>query len=137
MKRLLFLAAVGIVLTACTTTRYVEVIEHQTDTLIITKHQLDSIYMKDSTNVHEWQKGDTMYIEVLKWHTKYVTRETHDTLYQATHDTIPAPYPVTEYVEKQLTGWQRFRLSIANVVLYSLLIAAGIYLWMLYRKIRK
>ena len=134
MKRLLFLAAVGMVLTACTTTRYVEVVETRTDTLIITRQQRDSIYLKDSTNVRESKRGDTLLIEVSKWRTKYVEKILHDTLYYATHDTVPRPYPVTQYVEKKLTGWQRFRLSLGNIVLYTLAIFIGVWAWKMWRK---
>ena len=72
-------------LTACHTTKYVTIPEYHTDTLIITKHKRDSIYLKDSTNVHEWSSGDTVYIEVLKCRTEYRERNVHDTI----HSHIP------------------------------------------------
>ena len=111
---------------SCTTTRYVPVVQIRTDTVQITKLQRDSIYVQDSTHVSEKQKGDTLYIEKEKWHTKYIERETHDTIYQATHDTIPQPYPVPEYVEKKLSWWQRLRLHLGNIMLV-LLGAAVLY----------
>ena len=110
MKRLLCIVAVGMVLTACHTTKYVPIIETRTDTLIVTKHQRDSIYLKDSTNVHEWQKGDTMYIEVLKWRTEYRERKVHDTIYQSKVDSIPKPYPVEVKVPRELTWWQKTKM---------------------------
>ena len=109
---------------SCTTTRYVPVVQIRTDTVQITKLQRDSIYVQDSTHVSEKQKGDTLYIEKEKWHTKYIERETHDTVYHATHDTIPQPYPVPEYVEKKLSWWQRLRLHLGNIML--VLIGAAI-----------
>ena len=98
------------VLTACHTTKYVPVIETRTDTLIVTKHQRDSIYLKDSTNVHEWQKGDTVYIEVLKWRTEYRERKVHDTIYHSKVDSIPKLYPVEVKVPRELTWWQKTKM---------------------------
>ena len=45
------------------------------------------------------EKGDTIRIE--RWHTKFVEREVHDTTYVSKIDSVPAPYPVTEYVERK------------------------------------
>ena len=113
----LFLTTAVLILGSCTTTRYVPVVQVRTDTVQITKHQRDSIYVQDSTHVSEKQKGDTLYVELEKWHTKYIEKATHDTVYQATHDTIPQPYPVPEYVEKKLSWWQRLRLHLGNIML--------------------
>ena len=106
-------------LSSCTTTKYVPVIEHRTDTLIKTQTQRDSVWLHDSIQVTE--KGDTIKIE--KWHTKYVGKEVHDTTYIAKTDSIPQPYPVTEYVEKPLSTWQRLLiwvviLSIMGLILF-------------------
>lgn len=107
-------------LTSCTTTKYVEVEKVRTDTLIETKLMYDSIHIHDSVHVKE--KGDTVWVE--RWHTKYKEKVLTDTIYQATHDTIPKPYPVTKEVPAQLSWWQKTRLYIAN----ALLIAIVIYL---------
>lgn len=90
---------------SCTTTQYIPVIEHHTDTLIQTKVQKDSIYVHDSTIV---EKGDSI-IKIEHWHTKYVDREVHDTTYVSKTDTIPVPYPVEtiKEVEKPLAWWQK------------------------------
>ena len=117
---------------SCTTTKYVPVIEHKTDTLIQTNLQRDSIYVHDSITVS--QQGDTVRIE--KWHTKYVEREVHDTLYQAVHDSIPQPYPVIKEVPAELTWWQHFRISLANILLWVVGIVAVVTLvrWWLKQK---
>ena len=102
-------------LTGCKTKETaVTVIEHRTDTLQITKYERDSIYIHDSTAV---EKNDSI-IKIERWHTKYVDRAVHDTLYQATHDTIPQPYPVIKEVPAPLTWWQKTRLHIANILLW-------------------
>ena len=108
-------------LSSCTTTKYVEVEKVRTDTTYITKWQRDSIYLKDSTHVSE--KGDTVRIE--HWHTEWRDRWNRDTVYQATHDTIPQPYPVPEYVEKELSWWQRTQMYAGDVMLVVLLVLLG------------
>lgn len=111
-------------LCGCTKTEYITVEKVRTDTTYITKHQRDSIWLHDSVMVSE--KGDTVKIE--KWHTKYVSKEVHDTLYQATHDTIPQPYPVTQYVEKKLSAWQVVLMTIGMLTLMGIIVFIAIKL---------
>lgn len=105
---------------SCTTERIVTVEKVRTDTTYITKQQRDSIWLHDSIMVSE--KGDTVRIE--KWHTKYVEKQVHDTLYQSKTDSIPVPYPVIKEVEKPLTKTQRGLmlsgfLAIVGVVIFA------------------
>jgi hypothetical protein len=110
-------------LSGCTTTKYVQVPVVHNDTTVITKHQRDSIWMHDSVLVSE--KGDTVRIE--KWHTQYVTKEVHDTLYRSKTDSIPYPVEVIKEVPAELTWWQQTRLHLANILLFGLLI--GVIIW--------
>ena len=127
---LLFALAVAVavfgllLLTGCTTTKYVPVETVRTDTLKVTKYERDSIYIHDSTIVRE--KGDTMLIE--KWHTRWRDRWMHDTVYQSRVDSIPKPYPVEKRVPAELTWWQQTRLHLANILLYALLVIGIFYL---------
>ena len=109
-------------LASCTTTKYVEVERVMYDTTYVTKWQKDSVWLHDSVLVKD--RGDTVLIE--KWHTEWRDRLRVDTLYKATHDTIPQPYPVTEYVEKDLSWWQQLRLWLGNVLL-AVLAGAAVY----------
>ena len=109
---------------SCTTTKYVPVIEHRTDTLIQTNVRHDSVVVKDS--IFMKQSGDTVRIE--KWHTKYVEREVRDTTYISKTDSIPKPYPVIKEVPAQLTWWQQTRLHLANILLWVLGISLAIYI---------
>ena len=102
----------------CTKTEYVTIEKVRTDTTYITKHQRDSVWLHDSVSVSE--KDDTVKIE--KWHTKYVSKEVHDTLYQATHDTIPQPYPVIKEVEKKLSTTERVLIIIGCLSVMALLV---------------
>jgi hypothetical protein len=87
---------------SCTTTRYVPVEHHTTDTLIQTKVQKDSVWLHDSIHVSE--KGDTIRIE--RWRTKYISKEVHDTLYQSVRDSIPVPYEMIKEVPAKLSSLQ-------------------------------
>lgn len=106
-----------LLLTGCTTTKYVPVETVRIDTMKVTKYERDSIYIHDSTIVRE--KGDTMLIE--KWHTRWRDRWMHDTVYQSRVDSVPKPYPVEKRVPAELTWWQQTRLHLANILLYALL----------------
>ena len=121
MKRFTLFFFVMVVLcciSSCTTTKYVPVVEYHTDTLIQKMTQRDSIYLHDSTIVRE--KGDTVLIE--RWHTKYRDREVHDTIYQSRNDTVPQPYPVTEYVERKMSAIDKFLIATGILSIISVLI---------------
>ena len=124
MKRFTLFFLVTVVLcciSSCTTTKYVPVVEYHTDTLIQKMTQRDSIYLHDSTIVRE--KGDTVLIE--RWHTKYRDREVHDTVYQSRVDSIPQPYPVTEYVERKMSAIDKFLIATGILSIIFVLIFAA------------
>ena len=108
-------------LSSCTTTRVVTVEKVKTDTTYITKHQRDSVWLHDSIQVTE--KGDTVRIE--KWHTKYIEREVHDTLYRAKTDSIPVPYPVEKLVEKPRSTIEKGLLMVGILSIMALLVFAA------------
>ena len=91
----------------CKSVKYVTVPVTHTDTLIIAKHQRDSIYLHDSTYVE--MKGDTVKIE--KWHTKYIDLSRTDTIVRIKVDSIPKPYPVIKEVPRPLSWWQKTKMS--------------------------
>ena len=108
-------ALLGWLLSGCTTTKYVPVIEHATDTLVQRVVERDSIHVHDSIRVSE--KGDTVTIE--RWHTQFRDRWHHDSVYVAKHDTIPQPYPVTEYVERKRTKFEWMLIIIGIAALFG------------------
>lgn len=99
-------------------TKYITVPEIHTDTLMINVNTRDSVYLHDSIYVKEWQKGDTVFLQSIKWKTKYVEKQVHDTCYRSRTDTIAVPYPV----EKPASKWQRVKDS-ALLALVLLVIA--------------
>ena len=84
----------------CTKTEYITVERVTHDTTYVAKHQRDSIWLHDSIRVSE--KGDT----------------------------IPAPYPVTEYVEKPLAWWQKGLIWIGIIALMIIIV---VVVWKLKR----
>lgn len=120
---------IGIIITilmlafcSCKNVEYVPVIEHKTDTVIQTKVQKDSIWLHDSIFVKEWMAGDTVYRDRIQWHTKYVSKLVYDTTYISKTDTVPQPYPVTEYVEKKLSTWQIVLMTIGSLALMGIIV---------------
>lgn len=124
---ILFAGFICIGLGACRSIKYVPVETVKHDSIYITQHQKDSIYVHDS--IYKKEKGDTLIIE--KWHTKYIEKQVRDTLIQIERDTIPQPYPYEVEVPAQLSWWQKTRLYLANVVLLALAVFIG---WKIYRR---
>ena len=109
-----FVILVALLLVGCKTKERVVTVEKvRTDTTYITKHQRDSVWLHDS--IHVTEKGDTIRIE--RWHTKYIEKVTHDTLYQHKTDSVPVPYPVEKLVERELTWWQQTRMHLGEALL--------------------
>lgn len=107
-------------LTSCTTTKYVSVVEHKTDTLIQAKLIRDSIYQKDSIHIRE--SGDTVYFT--RWRTQLVKKEVHDTTYISKTDTVPVVVNVEKHFAQPLAWWQKVLmwLGVAFVGIVLLLI---------------
>lgn len=112
---------------SCTTTKYVPVIEHHTDTLIQTKIVKDSVYLKDSTHVSE--KNDTVKIE--HWHTEFLKKEVHDTVYISKTDSVPAPYPVEviKEVPAELSTWEVLKMKAGGIAILLCIFAFLFWIW--------
>ena len=112
---------------SCTTTKYVTMPEYHTDTVRIVQHQRDSIYLSDSIYVSDFVRDDTVYKTVERWHTKYIERMIHDTLYQSKMDSIPYPVEVIKEVPAKLTWWQQTRLHLFNIIGIALVVIVVFY----------
>lgn len=124
---LLVAGFVLIAMGSCKSVKYVPVETIRHDSIYITQHQKDSIYIHDS--IYQKEKGDTLIIE--KWHTKYIEKQVMDTLIQIERDTIPQPYPYEVEVPAQLSWWQQTRLHLANIALLALAVFIA---WKIYRR---
>ena len=118
---LLVAGFVLIAMGSCRSVRYVPVETIKHDSVYITQHQKDSIYIHDS--IYQKEKGDTVLIE--KWHTRYIEKQVRDTLIQIERDTIPQPYPYEVEVPAQLSWWQKTRMHIGEITIIALLVLLG------------
>ena len=105
-------------LCSCTKTEYITVEKVRTDTVWQNHTKHDSIWVHDS--IHVTDKGDTVRIE--KWHTKYVETEKHDTVYKSRTDSVPVPYPVTQYVEKPRSKFEKGLMGVGIISLMALVV---------------
>ena len=122
MKKLLVvLMALGLVSSCAVKERVVTVERVRTDTLRETRNMRDSIYLHDSVFVKQYERGETVFVEKEKWHTRYQDRLLVDTVYKSRTDSVPVPYEVTEFVEYNLTWWQKTRMYAGDVLMVSLL----------------
>ena len=116
--------ALMLAFSGCTTTKYVPVTHHTTDTVYQSKLQRDSVWLHDS--IHVTERGDTVLIH--EWHTKYSERIVHDTLYRAKHDSIPVPYEVVKEVPAELSAVQKYLIvtGIISLIAFVIFIAVKI-----------
>jgi hypothetical protein len=85
----------------------------------------------DSVTIKE--KGDTVLIEKwhIQWRDRWRDREVHDSIYISKTDTVT----VVQSAESQpLTKWQKFRIHLANVLLW--VVGFGIA-WGIFRIVKK
>lgn len=115
-------------ISGCTTTRYVQVPVRHTDTLRLVHEQRDSVWIHDSIYARDVAHGDTIYRYIDRWHNQYIKQLLRDTAYISRRDTVPVPYPVEKKVPAQLAWHQQARLWLANLVLVALAVAAGVWI---------
>lgn len=109
---------------SCRSIRYVPVETIRTDSLYLTMHERDSIYIKDSVHIKE--KGDSVFVD--KWHIVYRDRMIRDTAY--IEKELEVPYPV----EKELTWWQKTKLELGEFSIGIILILLIVVIWLVKKK---
>lgn len=85
--------------------RIVPVETIRTDTCYINNLQRDSVHVLDSVFVNQYVKGDTIFINKIKWRELYTEKEVHDTLYNTKVET----QTIERVVYQQQTKWQEFK----------------------------
>lgn len=103
--------------------RVVPAVQSAHDTVYIAHATHDSIVMRDSITLIEYQRGDTVYVNTTRWREHYVDRWRTDTVYKSRVDTLTTK--VTEYRQTQ---WQRTTSVFGYIylVLMALAIVYGI-----------
>lgn len=107
--RIVFIIAIILSLSACSTIKYVPVETIKIDTTYVSQTKIDSVYHRDSIFIEH--KGDTVYLSKYKYLYKYI--EKRDTLFHEKVDTVQIAYPV----EAKLTKWQKIKIDISNALL--------------------
>lgn len=119
--------AATLLLSGCRTTeKIVEVEKVRIDTTYITQVQRDSIVRHDSIYLHEYMRGDTVYVEKTRWQRVIEDRLRVDTLYRLSIDTLQREV----YVERKPTLLEKsgYRLQGA-----AFLILMGAFAWFIIR----
>ena len=113
--------ALGLVSSCAVKERVVTVERVRTDTLREIRNIRDSIYLHDSVFIKQYERGETVFVEKERWHTRYQDRLLMDTMYVSRMDSVPVPHPVETLVERQLSWWQRTQMYAGDVFLLVLL----------------
>ena len=120
-------------LCSCRTGEVVTVTRVERDTVYRVRLDRDSVWLHDSVYLHEYEQGETVYVEKAVWHTAVRDRVRVDTVYIAKVDSVPVPYAV----ERKLTRWERMRLKMGGYamgcVIVVLLLGAAPWVWRLRR----
>lgn len=140
MKRLIIFAALGIMLTACTTTKIVtvpevhEVHHHHTDSI----HQIDSVIREHQTTIMQLDSaamaayGIQLKAAERAWLVKTqqleraiqnLSRLRSDTV--ILRDSVPVPVPVVKEVERNLTKIEKSLMGVGLLALMALVVFIG------------
>ena len=139
-----------ILLTSCTTTEYVPVVQTNTEHHWHTDSvkEKDSTYHEKTTTIMQLdsaamakygiqlQKAERAWLVKTEELQRQIERlEAMSQSKDSVHDSIPVPYPVEtiKEVPAELSWWQRVRLWLGNMVLMALLGVLVYYGWRLWR----
>jgi hypothetical protein len=105
-----------LLLSGCRQVEYVTVDRVHTDTLYQKVDVRDSVFLRDSIYLHEWMKGDTVFVEKTRWKESVKELLRVDTVYKVRVDSIPVPYPVAK-PHDAVSAFDKLRMGIGSVVL--------------------
>lgn len=131
------LVAIGIcaLLGSCATRRTVSDNSHrQTDTLKTTVAIRDSIHVLDSVYLHEYSRGETIFVERTRWLTRYRDRHTTDTMYRSRTDTVTQVLQTVQEVPAQPTPLHRLRMAVEDALAVAVM---GVAIYLLLRRLKK
>lgn len=110
----------AVLLSACASSRPPVVADRvRTDTLYISTHFRDSVFVLDSTHVRELRTTDTVRITLDHYRTIYRDRVLRDTLWRTRTDTITK---IVQIPAPRTSLWQRLKLDMAGLVLIGVLV---------------
>jgi hypothetical protein len=112
---------------SCTTERVITVERNSTDTLYVTKHQRDSIYIMQHDSIVMQTKGDTVTID--RWHLRdrWRDRVMVDTFYQSKTDTV---YIEMENKKAQsVLFWRVLWQHKSRLIIILVVLAIALWIW--------
>lgn len=100
------------------------------DTVYISKNWHDSVHVLDSVFIKEYMKGDTVYVDRIKWRELWSEKEIHDTIYKARTDTV-----TVRVIEYRQTKWQELTGIMGRLFIWLVvgLIGFVIFWWVILR----
>lgn len=115
MKKLLLTILLGIILSGCTATKYVEVPIEKTKIEYKDRLSIDTVIQHDSTIIT--MLGDTVYLEKYKY--IYKVKELRDTINITDTTTVTKPIEVVKEINKLYT-WQIVLMVLGGVSIIML-----------------
>lgn len=115
----------------CTKTVYVPVETVKHDTIYQTAFKADSVQTVDSIYIKELVKGDTVYLEKIKYHFRDKVKMVTDTVVEKVVEVKEIPIEV----EKKLSVWDKVRIGIADCFLaFVVLVLVGFAIFWVIKK---
>lgn len=92
------------------------IIQHDTTTV----YQNNTVFQHDSVYVYKdryiYTKGDTVYVTETSFKDRWKIKEVHDTVYVEKSKDNQEQSTITEYVEKELTWFQKLFMALGKIL---------------------
>ena len=139
---------VATALTSCTTTKYVPVVQTNTEHHWHTDSvkERDSTYHEKTTTIMQLDSAAmakygiqlknaerAWLVKTAELQRQIKRLEAMSLSKDSVRDSIPVPYPVIKEVPAELSWWQRLRIILGNFVILAVVALIGYWVWRLWR----
>lgn len=125
MKRFIYILVIIVLCSSCGMLKHQPtntIVQH--DTTVVYKnnnvYQHDSIYVYKDKVIHT--KGDTVYVTETLFKDRWKVKEVHDTTYIEKSKDNEEQTTITEYVEKELTWFQKLFIALGKILSIALIL---------------
>lgn len=127
--------ALLIACTGCSPRVTSDVQKVKSDTIYVGRDVRDSIYVRDSLYIHEYARGETIYVDRTRWREYIVDRWKRDTIYKSRVDTCY----VERVVIQEPSKWEQWKKTATDIAITVAVMAIGaLFLWLVWLpKLRK
>lgn len=125
MKKFVFIFLI-LLLAGCKTTEVIETLRVENDTVWVYNLEKDSVYLLDSVYIHEYTKGDTVFVNRDRLKIRYRDRGRIDSIFIHRTDTVMKV--VKEKVEKKLSWWQQLKMHLGGICFWLIIIAMALFI---------